>query len=257
VDTRPDRFALPLAGVPVAVKDTVDVAGYPTRHGSAASSTQPARRDDELVRRLRAAGATIGGKTRMPELASWGFTPLRTRPHSPPARPDARPGRVQRRQPRRGRRRDGRAGAGTHGGARSGCRRRTAGRSGFEPGADVVSLPGEASEHWCGMSAAGPIARTAADAVLMFAVLARRPAEPLVEGADPPARVALSLRSPSRSPGCDPALARRRARDVAALGLDPAALEPRTAAIARKGRRLLRPGSARPGGLARTGFWGG
>src|SRR6185436_13409038 len=39
VDARPDRFALPLAGVPVAVKDNVAVAGYATRHGSAATST--------------------------------------------------------------------------------------------------------------------------------------------------------------------------------------------------------------------------
>ena len=74
VDRRADRFALPLAGVPVAIKDCVDVAGYPTRHGSAATDTTPARRDDELVKRLRAAGAVVIGKTRMPELAIWGFT---------------------------------------------------------------------------------------------------------------------------------------------------------------------------------------
>ena len=57
VDARPDRFALPLAGVPVAVKDNVAVSGHPTRHGSAATPTAPARRDDELVKRLRRAGA--------------------------------------------------------------------------------------------------------------------------------------------------------------------------------------------------------
>ena len=74
VDGRPDRFALPLAGVPIAVKDNVRVAGHPTRHGSAATSTAPARRDDELVKRLRRAGAVVVGKTRMPELALWGFT---------------------------------------------------------------------------------------------------------------------------------------------------------------------------------------
>jgi hypothetical protein len=42
---------LPLAGVPVAVKDNLDVAGVPTRHGSAATAERPAERDDELVRR--------------------------------------------------------------------------------------------------------------------------------------------------------------------------------------------------------------
>src|SRR4051794_41635755 len=75
VDARPDRFALPLAGVPVAVKDNVRVSGYPTRHGSAATSTEPARRDDELVRRLRAAGAGVGGQTPMAGPGVWGVTP--------------------------------------------------------------------------------------------------------------------------------------------------------------------------------------
>jgi amidase len=74
VDARPDRFALPLAGVPVAIKDNVAVAGYPTRHGSLATSAEPASRDDELVKRLRAAGAVVVGKTRLPELSIWGFT---------------------------------------------------------------------------------------------------------------------------------------------------------------------------------------
>ena len=77
VDSRADRFALPLAGVPVAITDDIDVAGYPTRHGSPATSTDPARRDDELVKRLRAAGAVVVGKTRMSELGHLGLHPLR------------------------------------------------------------------------------------------------------------------------------------------------------------------------------------
>ena len=63
---RPDIGDLPLAGVPVAVKDNVDVAGVPTRLGSAATSTEPARSDDELVARLRRAGCVVIGKTQMP-----------------------------------------------------------------------------------------------------------------------------------------------------------------------------------------------
>src|ERR1700749_3804069 len=50
---RDDLGDLPLAGVPVAVKDNIDVAGLPTRHGSAATPAAPASHDDELVRRLR------------------------------------------------------------------------------------------------------------------------------------------------------------------------------------------------------------
>jgi amidase len=63
----------PLLGVPIAVKDTQDVAGEVTTHGSAAYGG-PAREDCELVRRLRAAGAVIVGKTNTPELAIIGDT---------------------------------------------------------------------------------------------------------------------------------------------------------------------------------------
>jgi len=63
----------PLLGVPVAVKDNVDYAGEVTTHGTAAYG-EPAREDGLVVRRLRAAGATILGKTNLPELAIYGFT---------------------------------------------------------------------------------------------------------------------------------------------------------------------------------------
>src|SRR3954452_19068184 len=74
VDADPDRARLPLAGVPLAVKDNIAVAGVPLRHGSAAPPATPAPADDELVRRLRAAGCVVLGTTRMPELAAWAFT---------------------------------------------------------------------------------------------------------------------------------------------------------------------------------------
>ena len=60
-----------LLGVPVVVKDNVDIAGEITTHGTAAQDT-PARADAEVVRRLRAAGAPILGKTTLPELATCG-----------------------------------------------------------------------------------------------------------------------------------------------------------------------------------------
>jgi amidase len=63
----------PLLGVPVAVKDVEDVTGEVTRWGTDAFST-PAAQDSELVRRLRAAGAVIVGKTNTPELAIIGDT---------------------------------------------------------------------------------------------------------------------------------------------------------------------------------------
>jgi amidase len=61
----------PLLGMPVAVKDNVDIAGEVTTHG-AGSSRVPATADSEVVGRLRAAGAVILGKTALCELAAYG-----------------------------------------------------------------------------------------------------------------------------------------------------------------------------------------
>ncbi|TWV53910.1 amidase [Streptomyces misionensis] len=63
----------PLLGVPVAVKDDMDVAGEPTAFGCA-GDFPPAAADGEAVRRLRAAGAVIVGKTNTCELGQWPFT---------------------------------------------------------------------------------------------------------------------------------------------------------------------------------------
>ncbi|WP_372452109.1 amidase [Streptomyces oryzae] len=63
----------PLLGVPVAVKDDTDVCGEPTAFGCA-GSFPPKTADAEVVRRLRAAGAVIVGKTNSPELGQWPFT---------------------------------------------------------------------------------------------------------------------------------------------------------------------------------------
>src|ERR1700710_114441 len=74
VDARPDRDRLPLAGVPIAIKDNVAVAGEPMRSGSASTDPAPQPKDHEVVRRLRAAGAVVVGITRMPELGVYGTT---------------------------------------------------------------------------------------------------------------------------------------------------------------------------------------
>jgi len=58
----------PLCGVPVTVKDTIEVAGMPTTYGSRAFIDHEAP-DSEVARRLRAAGAVIVGKVNTPEFA--------------------------------------------------------------------------------------------------------------------------------------------------------------------------------------------
>jgi amidase len=62
-----------LHGVPVAIKEEIDVAGCVTTFGGRANTT-PVATDAEVVRRLRAAGAVVIGKTAMPEFGSFPFT---------------------------------------------------------------------------------------------------------------------------------------------------------------------------------------
>ena len=63
----------PLYGVPVAIKEELDVAGCVTTFGGHGNST-PVAADGEVVRRLREAGAVIVGKTHMPEFGAWPYT---------------------------------------------------------------------------------------------------------------------------------------------------------------------------------------
>ncbi len=63
----------PLYGVPVAIKEELDVAGCVTTFGGLGNST-PKTEDGEVVRRLREAGAVIVGKTLMPEFGHWPYT---------------------------------------------------------------------------------------------------------------------------------------------------------------------------------------
>ena len=63
----------PLLGVPVAIKDDMDIAGESTMFGC--EGEHPVRTEDsEVVRRLKAAGAVIVGKTTTPELGQWPIT---------------------------------------------------------------------------------------------------------------------------------------------------------------------------------------
>jgi amidase len=65
---------LPLAGVPVGIKDVTPVAGVRTTFGSPLYKTNIPKEDALVVQRLRAAGAVILGKTNTPEFAAGGNT---------------------------------------------------------------------------------------------------------------------------------------------------------------------------------------
>src|SRR5918993_112096 len=62
------QYRGPLHGIPVSVKDLIDVAGTPTTAGSAVPPRWP-RRDAPVVQRLREAGAVLIGKTNLHEFA--------------------------------------------------------------------------------------------------------------------------------------------------------------------------------------------
>ena len=72
----------PLHGIPVGVKDIIDVIGLPTAAGYRPWRHRIAETDAELVRRLRLAGAVIIGKTETTQFASYDPSPTRNPHHS-------------------------------------------------------------------------------------------------------------------------------------------------------------------------------
>ena len=198
----------PLRGVPIAVKDGVDVAGQATTHGTGAHGP-PATRDAEMVRRLRAAGAIVIGKTHLPELALWPFTESATWGVTRnPWDTDRTPG-------------------GSSGGSAAAVAAGLVGAATASDGAGSIRIPAAscglfglkpqrgrvsllpAREHWHGMSVNGCLTRTVADtAAFLDATMgaadgdadsARPPAVPFAEAArTAPGRlcVALSLKTP-------------------------------------------------------------
>lgn len=67
----------PLTGIPIGIKDLIDVAGWPTLAGSRTRTADPAPADSPLVTRLREAGAIILGKTVTTEFACFDPPPTR------------------------------------------------------------------------------------------------------------------------------------------------------------------------------------
>jgi amidase len=190
---RADLAELPLAGVPVAVKDNLAVRGESNRNGSAATADAPADHDHPTVARLRAAGAVVVGLTNVPELCVFGTS---EGVHGTARNPwDT-----------------SRTAGGSSGGSAAavaagmvpialgndgmGSLRIPAancGIVGLKPGHDTIPA-GIGHGDWFGMSENGPLATTVEDARLMFAVLsdteAIRPSGNLVR------KVAVSVRSP-------------------------------------------------------------
>lgn len=82
-ELRAGRVRGPLHGVPVTVKDVIDVAGMPTTGSSKAYPARVASADATAVARLRAAGAVIMGKVTTHELALGVTTPQSMNPWDP------------------------------------------------------------------------------------------------------------------------------------------------------------------------------
>jgi amidase len=92
LDAAGPRADQPLFGVPMTIKESFDVAGLPSTFGHPQFKDAIAPRDALLVRRLKAAGAIIIGKTNVPvDLTDWqSFNPVygrTTNPHNPDRSP--------------------------------------------------------------------------------------------------------------------------------------------------------------------------
>jgi amidase len=212
---RGDLAALPLAGVPIAIKDNIAVAGEPTRHGSAATDDTPAARDHDVVRRLREAGAVVVGITRMPELGVWATSDDADGVARNPWNLELTAGGSS----------GGSAAAvaaamvpAAHGNDGLGSIRIPAsacGLVGIKPGAGVVPSDVGVSS-WRGMSENGPLTTTVADAALLLSVMAGRPGLARI---DTPASltVAASTRVPLAGVRLDPEVLRAVIAAAAAL----------------------------------------
>lgn len=157
-----------LAGLPVGIKDIIDIAGLPTKCNSLSrASVEPARTDAEVVRRLREAGAVIATKTVTQEFAAGVVSAPARNPWNPERVPGGSSG--------------GSAVAVAVGAAALTLGSDTGGSIripaavcgvvGLKPTYGRISKRGAFPLSWS-LDTLGPITRTVQDAALLFLVLA-------------------------------------------------------------------------------------
>lgn len=277
VAERQDLAELPLAGVPIAIKDNIRTEGLPCRFGSPATSAEPVSEDDEVVRRIKAAGAIVLGKTALPELALTAYTdsPVSGGPTCNPWDRE-------------------RIAGGSSGGSAAAVAARLAplavgtdglgsiripsaccGVFGIKPGFGL--LPPAPIGHWLHQSEYGPMTTTVDDAACLLGVMAGSPV-----AVEPPRRRKVALWTRSTLPGVAVdrqirdalggladrlerlghdvrpgktprsmsvgyALMRRwsafAAEDAQTLGLDIGSLGPFARGLAARGQKVLRKGT--------------
>jgi amidase len=231
----------PLHGVPLAIKEEIDVAGTVTTFGGESNST-PVVADAELVRRLRDAGAVVIGKTTMPEFGAWPYTESVSRgitrnPWDPSRSPGGSSGGTAvavaaGMVP---------AGLGGDGGGSIRIPSACCGLFGLKPQRGRVStspLP----HLWWALGTAGPLTRSVLDSALVYDVIRGNVAGDLYRAGDSGSFVEAAGREPGRlrigwstrspSPGVQPDPVHVRAvedtaRLLADLGHDVSEVDPR------------------------------
>ena len=216
---REGRALSALDGVPVTIKDNLQVRGLPTHWGSRALAGFVAGRDELPVAKLRDAGAVIFGKTNVPEFTMQGYTDNavfgRTgNPWNPALTPGGSSGGAVALVAAGG----CPIALGTDGG---GSIRRPASHTnlvGFKPSRGRVPRGDGLPPIFLDVEVAGPIARSVADVAAVMRVIGRRPVE---EGSAARARILFIPRFGNHP--VDPqiaALTEAAARKLAEMGHD-------------------------------------